>query len=170
MVPTTDLAAQLRQHRFFATLPGEMVERMAGCTEPRDYPAGHELMTAGRQADTMFAVKHGRLAVGVHAPGKGLVTLETVQAGEIVGWSWLFPPYRTTFDVVSVTPVSGLLLHAACIRPYLDEDPVAGLELMRNVGAVMEDRLESAGIRLLDLYGTGDADPGGSDDTGPGHG
>ena len=140
-------------HRFFQPLPDELRERLAGCSELVTFKAGENLLTEGAQANSFFAIRSGRVAVGVHTPNRGLAVIETLHPGDIVGWSWLFQLHRWRFDAVALEPVRAVELHAACIRSYLDSDPRAGYELVCAIAAVMHERIESARFRLIDLYG-----------------
>ena len=153
----TTMAEVLAEHRFFQQLPDEIRTRLADCANNVVFGAGETLCTEGTPARSFFAVRAGRVSVGVHVPSKGLVSLETVQSGDILGWSWVLPPYTWHFDAVALEPVRAVELHADCILPYLDENPAAGYRLMRAVALIMEDRLRSARLRLLDLYGRDDA-------------
>ena len=146
-------AAELEQHPFFETMPLDVVERVARCSARVDLSEGARVLTQGEPANSFLAVQHGRIAVGVHVPDRGFVTIETVQRGEVLGWSWLFPPHRWSFDAVVTAPAQAIRVNAACIRPYLEEDPAAGFAFVTRIARVMEDRLHSARMRLMDLYG-----------------
>lgn len=89
----------------------------------------------------------------VHAPGGGDHLIDTVEAGDVVGWSWLVPPYHWFFDARAVGDVSVVSLDATCIRAKCDEDPRLGYALMQRVAQVMYQRLQATRVRLLDLYG-----------------
>lgn len=147
---------ELASHRFFRSLPEELRDRLAGCGEFVSFDKETEILTEGAPANSFFAIRSGRVAIGVHTPNRGLVTIETLHSGDIAGWSWLFPPYRCHLDAVALEPVEAIELHAQCIRSYVDEDPKAGLLLVNAIAAVMEERLESARMRLVDLYGGDD--------------
>ena len=71
----------------------------------------------------------------------------------MLGWSWLVPPYRYFGDARAVTPVSATVLDGACLRGKCEADAELGYQLLKRVTTVMYQRLESARIRLLDLYG-----------------
>jgi CRP/FNR family transcriptional regulator, cyclic AMP receptor protein len=156
MTPTT-LAEELAVHRFFEPFPEELRRRLAECANNVVFDAGATLCTEGTPAKSFFAIRAGRVNVGVHVPSKGLVTLETLQTGDIMGWSWVLPPYRWHFDAVAVEPVRAVELHSDCLLPYLEENPAAGYRLITEVAKIMEERLESARLRLLDLFGREDA-------------
>lgn len=153
------VADELAAHRFFTALPVELRARLADCANNVVFVAGQQLLREGTPADSFFAIRSGRVAVGMRTPNCGLALIETLHAGDILGWSWLLPPYRWHFDAVAIEPVRAIELHAACIREYLDGRPQAGFDLVRGIAAVMEERLESARMRLLDLYGSGDDPP-----------
>jgi len=150
------ISDELAEHRFFARLPDELRVRLADCANNVVFDTGRQLLKEGAPADSFFAVRAGRVAVGIRTPNRGLALIETLHTGDILGWSWLFPPYRWHFDAVAIEPVRAIELHAECIRSYLEGRPQAGFDLVLGVAAVMEERLESARLRLLDLYGSGD--------------
>ncbi|MEI6621294.1 MAG: cyclic nucleotide-binding domain-containing protein [Actinomycetes bacterium] len=153
----TPINETLANHRFFKPLPDELADQFAGCSEFVAFTEGQQLLTEDEPADCFYALRSGRVAVGVHTPNRGFVTIETLHSGDILGWSWLFPPYRWHFDAIALKPVTAIKLHAPCIRTFLDEHPEVGYQLAIGIATVMEDRLESARMRLLNLYGDVDA-------------
>ena len=142
-------------HPFFAGLDLDLLQRLAACSRPVEFPAQAAILRAGSPADRLYAITKGRVAVGVRVPGRGLQVIETLQAGDILGWSWLFEPYRWTFDAVAVKPVRAIEVGTTCIRSVLDADPVAASAVYRSIGAVMAERLASARLRLVDIFGEG---------------
>jgi hypothetical protein len=93
------------------------------------------------------------VAIEADTPMGGPVVIETVDDGEVLGWSWLIPPHRWLFDARAVQPTSTVVFDGACLRTKCDEDPELGYDLMQRVAQVMYARLQAARIRLLDLYG-----------------
>ena len=122
MTPTT-MAEELAGHRFFELFPDDLRVRLAQCANNVVFDAGATLCTEGTSAKSFFAIRSGRVNVGVHVPSKGLVSLETLQTGDILGWSWVVPPYVWHFDAVAVEQVRAVELHADCLLPYLEENP-----------------------------------------------
>jgi CRP/FNR family cyclic AMP-dependent transcriptional regulator len=80
--------------------------------------------------------------------------LQTLEPGEIVGWSWLFPPYRWNFDVRALEPLGAIAFDGACLRGKCDRDPALGYTLMKRFARVLSERLGAARLQLLDLYGS----------------
>jgi hypothetical protein len=89
------------------------------------------------------------------APGRGALTIETIDDGEVIGWSWLFPPHRWHFDARALDLVRGVVFDAACLRGKLDTDKVFGYELLNRYSPLMLERLQATRLQLLDVYGNG---------------
>ena len=155
-MPTT-IAELVGTHPLFAGMPQEVVAQAAGCARNVSFHAGDLLLVEGTPADTFYLLRRGSVSLAVHAPGTGDLVVETLRAGQVVGWSWLFPPYVWHFDARALEPVGAIALDGACLRAKSDADPAVGFELMKRFSAVMLDRLQSTRMRLLDLYGRGDA-------------
>ena len=88
-------------------------------------------------------------------PSRGAVTLQTLGEGEILGWSWLFPPYVCQFDARAREDVRATSFDGACLRTKCDADPALGYELMKRLARMVSSRLEAARRQLLDVYGPG---------------
>jgi hypothetical protein len=85
-------------------------------------------------------------------PGKGVIIIQTLSAGEVLGWSWLFPPYVWHFGAITLEPTDLIVFDAEFLRRKAGEDHEFGYELAMRVGAVMLERLQATRLQLLD-YG-----------------
>ena len=153
----------LPDHPFFAGLDAGALALVAGCATNVSFAAGDFLFREGEPADQFFVVRRGRVAIEVHGPAAGTMVVDTVDAGDVVGWSWLVPPYRWLFDARAVEATGAVAFDGRCLRGKCEEDPRLGYELMKLVTQVMFSRLVATRVRLLDLYGTTgstDATPG----------
>ncbi|HSE10952.1 MAG TPA: cyclic nucleotide-binding domain-containing protein [Nocardioidaceae bacterium] len=144
----------LKAHPFFEGLDDATVSMLVGCAQNVHFRPGEHLFREGEPADRFFVVRRGRVALDVHVPGRGTAVIDTVDEGDVVGWSWLVPPYHWFFDARAVQEVSAVAVDALCLRNKCDEDARLGYEMMQRVAQVMYHRLQSARVRLLDLYGT----------------
>lgn len=151
----TDLTPVLRQQPLLADLPDRYFELLVGCASNVRFAAGEALARQDEPADRFFLVREGDVSVEVRAPARGPLRISTVHAGEMVGWSWLVPPYRWAFDARALGDVRAVAFDAACLRGKCDENHDLGYELLRRVTTVMSDRLKAARLQLLDLYGNG---------------
>jgi CRP-like cAMP-binding protein len=150
-----DIADLVAHHPLLAGLPGDAVPLVAGCARNVAIDAGELLLAEGDPANTLYLIRRGRVALEVHGPGRGAMVIETLGPGQVVGWSWLFPPYSWQFDARAIGPVGALAVDGACLRSKAEADPAFGYELMKRFASIMLERLQAARVRLLDLYGEG---------------
>jgi CRP-like cAMP-binding protein len=144
----------LSSHPFFAGLNAGAMRLIAGCASNVHFAEGEFLFEEGHEANQFWVIRRGRVAMQMESPGQGAIVTDTMDEGEVVGWSWLVPPYRFFADGRAVTPVSATALDGACLRGKCEADPELGYQLLKRVTSVMYQRLQSTRIRLLDLYGT----------------
>jgi CRP-like cAMP-binding protein len=138
---------------LFQGLTPAQLELIAGCGSNVRFTEGELLFRDGGEADTFYVVRHGSVALETFVPARGAVTIETVDAGEVLGWSWLFPPYRWHFDARAVSLVRATSFDGACLRGKCERDPQLGYDLMSRFAQVMIKRLQWTRMRLLDVYG-----------------
>lgn len=149
--------ALLHEHPFFAGLDAEALTLLAGCAANRRFKVGEYLYRQGEPAETFFLIRRGRVAIEAHDEVRGPLVIETVDEGEVLGWSWLVPPHRWLFDARAVDPTSVVVFDGTCLRDKCDADPRLGYAVLQRVAAVMYARLQGTRVRLLDLYGVPDA-------------
>ena len=101
-------------------------------------------------------IRQGSVAIESFVPTRGAVTIETIEAGDVLGWSWLFPPYRWHFDARALSIVRATVFDALCLRQKCESDAELGYALMGRFAQVLIERLQWTRFRLLDVYGNGD--------------
>jgi CRP/FNR family transcriptional regulator, cyclic AMP receptor protein len=141
----------------FVGLPAAHLELIAGCGLNERFEAGSYLFREGRPADRFYLIRDGSIALEVEVPGRGRLVLETLGQGEVVGWSWLFEPYRWQFDGRAAQATGVIAFDGACLRGKCDSDHELGYELMRRFAASMLERLQATRLQLLDVYGNAHA-------------
>jgi len=140
---------------LFQGMSPEAVELVSGCATNTRFQDGEVLFREGDEADVFYVVRHGRIALETFVPARGPVTIETLDPGEVIGWSWLFAPYRWHFDAKALGLVRATVFDAACLRGKCEQDPAFGYDLMSRFAQVLIERLQWTRLRLLDVYGTG---------------
>jgi CRP/FNR family cyclic AMP-dependent transcriptional regulator len=148
----------LRDVPLFAGLTAPELELIAGCGSNVRFQEGELLFRDGDEADTFYVLRHGSIALETFVATRGPVTIETLEAGEIVGWSWLFPPHRWHFDARALSLVRATSFDGACLRAKCETDPRLGYDLMSRFAQIVIERLQQTRIRLLDVYGYSGAD------------
>lgn len=150
ITPIRDLLAR---HPVFRTWDSEDIDLLAGCARNEVVDRGELLAMEGGEADRFFLIREGLVAHELHAPG-GTLTVDTATDGELVGWAWIFPPFRWTNDVRAVERTRLVTVEAACLRDKADADPAFGYRAMQHFAAVLVGQLDATRLRLLDVYGS----------------
>ena len=139
--------------RLFEGLTQPELELIAGCGRNVQFREGELLFRDGAEANTFYVLRHGSVALETFVPTRGPVTIETIDAGEVLGWAWLFPPYRWHFDARALSLVRATSFDGACLRGKCETDPQFGYDLMSRFTQVVIGRLQWTRQRLLDVYG-----------------
>lgn len=148
-----NIDALLAEHLFFKDFEPPYRTLIAGCGKNVQFHAGQLLAKTGDPANQFFAIRHGRASIELHSAERGPLILQTVEAGDVVGWSWLFPPHQWKFDLRATEDVRAISFDGGCLRGKCERDPAMGYDFMKRFAQVFMERLESARLQLLDLYG-----------------
>jgi CRP-like cAMP-binding protein len=143
----------LSRSAFFNEFPEKYLRLIARCGRNRVYSAGEQIAREGDDADAFYLVRSGKVSIEVFVPNRGAVIVDVCHPGEVVGWSWLFPPYRWSFDVRAIQVSRLTALDGKCLREKAEEDTQLGYFLMKRFARVMTERLERTRLRILDVYG-----------------
>ena len=126
---------------------------IAGCATNVRFKAEEFLYREGDEANNFFVLREGKVAIEAFSPKRGAITIQTLTADDVLGWSWLFPPYHTHFGARAIEPTRALCLDGKCLRNKCEEDHDLGYELMKRFSEVMIQRLQATRLQLLDIYG-----------------
>lgn len=143
----------LAAHPFFQGLPEEDLQLLAGCASNVRFEINERIAREGEEANEFYLIREGRVALEVFAPERGSIIIQTLGTGEILGWSWLIPPYRWRFDARAVERTRAIALNGQCLRAKCEENPRLGYELLKRVTSVFVERLLATRLQLLDVYG-----------------
>ena len=147
MIETT--AAALAAHPFLRGMSRDHLAVLARAASDVTFPATHRFFEDGGHATHFWLVQSGHIAVDVHVPGQGRVPIGTIGMGELVGWSWLFPPFTWAFGAVAASPVEAFEFDARAVRACCAADPALGYEVTWRLAQVVTKRLQSISHRLI---------------------
>ena len=136
-----------------AGLPRAQLEAVVACGRDEEVLSGTYLLREGRPAERFYLIRAGTVALEIQAPGRGAIVIETLQPGEVVGWSWLFAPYRWQFDARAVEACSVFSVDGLCLRAKCDADPRLGYDLMQRFAGLATRRLQATRLQIMDVYG-----------------
>ena len=146
------MAAELAGHAFLRGMPDGYVAVLARACQVIQVGEGHRFFEEGGTANKLWLIASGHVALDVDVPGRSGLILETLGKGDLLGLSWLVPPYEWQFGATAVQQTTAFELDAAAVRAACEEDPGLGYQLLRRVMSEASSRLQAARIRMLDLY------------------
>ncbi len=142
----------LSKHPFLKGLQNAHLKTVVGCASNRRYDPGQFLFRQGADANEFYIIRSGKVAVQVYSPEAGPITVQTLGEGDILGWSWLIPPYQNRFDAKAVEMSQVIALDGKCLRGKCEANHELGYELLRRFSVIMSQRLEAARFQLLNIY------------------
>ena len=146
-----EVVRRIREHPFFAGFPERFLPTLAGCAMPVEFHAGQSIFNVGDLANRFYLIESGRIRLQAEGPEGQMVTLQTIGPGQVLGWSWLFPPHYWRFSAEALDPVGAVFLYGTRLRELGEADPAFGYALMKRVAQIVIDRLQDARARLLQL-------------------
>ncbi len=145
----------LHETAFFQDFGEATITLLAGCATNIVFDAGADIARQGGDADRFYLVRHGDVALEIAIPHRDALIVETVHAGDVLGWSWLVAPYRWSFDLRALSLVRAFSFDAVCLRAKMEDDHEIGYQIMKRFMPVVAQRLFGARLQLSDLYGGG---------------
>lgn len=147
------LVEVLADQSFFHGFSDKHLADLAGCASDVEYQAGETVFEEAGQADACYLLVDGAVALELKITGRGHHIIQTLHRGEVLGWSWLFPPYRWAFGALAIDPTHLVRFDAVELRRLQDADHDLGYELTRRFANVMMSRLQATRLQLVDFYG-----------------
>lgn len=137
--------------RLLRAVPAEYRDRMMTVAREVSFPQDTRVFEERGTADRFWVIRSGAITLDLRLPGARTVTVETLGPGDLLGWSWMFPPYEWDFGAEALSPVRAYEFDGAEVRELCERDPALGFALVRAVAQVLANRLHAARSRLLNL-------------------
>ncbi len=151
---TKGLGEIIGKHKLFAGFRRDFLELIEGCAKNTRFKPNEHLCQEGAPANEIYLIRTGHVALEIAEAGRGRITFQTAGPGEVLGLSWLVPPYRWTYDARAIDDTRAISIDAACLRNKCEMDSVLGYEVMKRFMPTIVERLHATRLQLLDLYGT----------------
>src|SRR5208282_2942915 len=142
----------IAEHPFFAGLDHRFMTLLVGCASNVRFEAGTYIFRGGGEANEFYLIRAGKVALEMHAPQHKPIIVSTLGEGEILGWSWLLPPYHWKFHARAVGDTRAIALDGKCLRTKCEENHDLGYELVKRFAYIVDQRLEATRLQLLDVY------------------
>lgn len=142
----------IAEHEAFAGLKDSSIDFLAACADKREVKEDEVLFQYGAKADRFYLVLSGRVSVEVGAIQGPPLELRSVGPGEVLGWSWLIPPYKWHFQARAEEPSEVLEFDGEAILQRCEQDPVFGYQLFKRFSGLMSERLAAAREKMMNEW------------------
>jgi CRP/FNR family cyclic AMP-dependent transcriptional regulator len=139
-----NLGRVISEHPFCKGLEPNYIHLLASCTSNVRFEKGFHLFRKGGEANQFYLIREGKVSLEILGPKREMLTVE---AGEVLGWSWLVPTYRWRFGARAVETVSAIAVNGKCLRVKCEKNSHLGYELLKRALEIMGRRMDA--VRLL---------------------
>ena len=143
------LSEAITKHAFFHGMKPEHLAMLTNGAKATEFKAGGVLFRQGEPASQFYLIESGKIALEAHEPADGTMLVQTLGAGEVLGWSWLFPPFVWHFQARAIEPTNVIILSGAHLLIAAERYHDFGYELMKRVAQVVIHRLQATRKQLL---------------------
>lgn len=147
-----DIKRRLSENPFFSGLADEFIDFLAEHAAVRRLETGEILFAQGQAASRFFMLSSGRVSVEVPAIEGPTLELQSLGPGAVIGWSWLIPPYRWTFQARAMEPLEVIECHGEAVLAHCEENPRFGYELLKRFSGLMSERLHFARQKMMEEW------------------
>jgi CRP/FNR family transcriptional regulator, cyclic AMP receptor protein len=140
------------EHPLFAGLEPHYTGLLVGCASNVRFAAGTYIFKEGDEANEFYLIRSGRVALEIFAPQRKPIIVETLSVGDVLGWSWLLPPYHWKFHAHTTRDTRAIALDGKCLRTKCEQNRDLGYEVLKRFAQIVERRLEATRVQLLDVY------------------
>lgn len=142
----------LSAHAFFPGLDGRFIKFLATSATEIQVKKGHILFHQGKPANKFYLLRSGLVSVQIPALMGPTLEIQTLTSDQLLGWSWLIPPYRWNFQARAMEDTDLLEFDGSAILVHCEEDPKFGYELLKRFAALMSERLDGARQKMMDQW------------------
>jgi CRP/FNR family transcriptional regulator, cyclic AMP receptor protein len=148
----TEPSTRLAGFGIFAGLSAAELELVASTAGTVRFETGQRVFHEDTPASGCWLIHDGCVALDLMIPGRGQIVVQTLGPGDVLGWSWLLPPYQWHFGAAALRPTTATELDTDQLRALADQDPRFGYALTLSLFQACAQRLQATRARLLDLY------------------
>src|ERR1043166_7201073 len=146
------LATRVALHPFLAGMSRSQLALLTDCAIAAHFKKGQTILCEGDFANRFYLIESGKVVL---ESGEGLgepVVVDTIGAGDLLGWSWMFPPYVWHFTARAAEPTEAIFFYGTILREYCERDHSLGYELFKRITPVMLKRLQAAREKMLAVH------------------
>ena len=146
------MATRVALHPFLAGMNHTQLALLTDCAMASHIKSGQIIFREGDMANRFYLIESGKVVLESGNDSGESVVVDTIGAGDLLGWSWMFPPYVWRFTARAVEPTEAIFFYGTILREYCERDPSLGYELLKRMAPVMIKRMQAARQRMLAIH------------------
>lgn len=151
-VEAEPMAVRVALHPFLAGMHRRHLALLTDCAAAAHFEKGETVLREGEFANRFYLIESGRIVLESNAGFGEMVSIETIGLGDLLGWSWMFPPYVWHFTARALEPTEAIFFYGPILREHCEKDHSLGYELLKRISAVMVRRLQAAHQKMLSTH------------------
>ena len=144
------MATRVALHPFLAGMNRKQLALLTDCAMVVQFKKGQVIFREGDIANRFYLIETGQVILESSDAPDDPVVIDMIGSGDLLGWSWMFPPYVWHFTARAAEPVTAIFFYGTILREYCERDHSLGYELFKRMGAVMIKRLQAARDKMVD--------------------
>ena len=153
------MAKRLSEHPFLRRLNHTQLALLADCALTAQFKPGDVIFRESEKAQLFYLIEKGKVVLESGEEYGEPVAIQTIGAGDLLGWSWMLPPYRWRFTARAIEPTEAIYFAGTILRDYCERDHSLGFELHKRISEVMMKRLQAARQKMLSMHAHGEELP-----------
>ena len=146
------LTTRVALHPFLAGMNRTQLALLTDCAMATHFKKGETILREGEFANRFYLIESGKVVLESRDDFDEATVIETIGPGDLLGWSWMFPPYVWQFTARAIEPTTALFFYGTILREYCEKDHSLGYELFKRMSAVMMKRLQAARKQMRCLH------------------
>ena len=146
------LSTRVALHPFLAGMNHTQLTLLTDCAVAKHFNPKQTILREGEFASGFYLIEAGKVALESAAGFGESIPIQIIGPGDLLGWSWMFPPYVWQFTARAIEPCTALFFCASILREYCEKDHSLGYELLKRISAVTVTRLQAAHQQMLSIY------------------
>ena len=152
MVQPESIWVRVALHPFLVGMNPTQLALLSDCAIAVHFKKGETVLREGELANRFYLIENGKVVLDSGEKSGDPLIIETIGAGDLLGWSWMFPPHIWNFTARATEPTEAIFFYGTILREYCERDPSLGYELFKRMAPVMLRRLQAARQKMLSIH------------------
>jgi CRP-like cAMP-binding protein len=143
------IEGMVRDHPFFLTMDPKHLPMLCAKARLVELARGDLLFQVGEPANRFYLIESGEVSLETRTQSGDNLEIKALGGGDVLGWSWLVPPFCWHLQARALDDTRAILLDGASLLVAAEEDHEFGYALMKRVAQMMAQRLDCLRVRLI---------------------